>query len=637
MSSSIPFLRQVARTYLEKEGDCLQEYCFVFPNRRSSLFFRKYLSLECARPFFSPALTTVNDFFTSLSNLKEADGITLLYELYLSYRRCAEGFSDTFDDFLRYGDVILRDFDDIDKYLADGPGVFRNLCDLRELDDTEYEYLSQRQREAIREFWSSVKIGKKNSEAFLGTWRWLGEVYKDFRRTITEKGIGYGGLLQRYVVENMEEVIGSIMYDRVVFIGFNALSACEAALMDALRKEGKGDFYWDYPGALLKNPENRASHFMNENLMRFPSRYPLSSWEVESLPDVTVIGIPSGVGQAKVLPKVIEELGGGAPLEELSTCIVLPDSSLLHPVLNSIPESVKAVNVTMGYPLRESSAACFMNLVSQLQMAGSAKGKDSFYHIPVGGILEHPFVKKASPGAAAELKKQIVAGNMIYVPQSAVPDDAVLGKIFTCVDTEFLPDYLYGVIESVREYVSDLDKEYLYHYEVCIRKLSSLELEVKTSTWFSILSSLVKGVSVPLSGEPLSGLQIMGPLETMALDFRNVIILSANDGVFPSRSLRDSMIPYNLRRGFGLPTYEVQDAIAAYHFYRSIARSEKVYLLYDTRSSGVGGSEVSRYVLQMKYQHRLPISFRQAVYPLNRQDTVTEVEPIVKTDEIIEN
>lgn len=636
MSETIPFLRQVARIYLEREGDRLQEYCFVFPNRRSSLFFRKYLAMECARPLFAPTLTTISDFFVSLADLKTADELSLLYELYLSYRRVADGFLDTFDDFLRYGDVILGDFDDIDKYMADASAIFRNLCDLKKLDDTEYEYLSPRQRAAIQEFWSSVRIGKKNSDAFLGAWRWLHPVYEDLKKALAEKNIGYSGMIQRSVVENIGDIMASMKYERVVFIGFNALSACEAALMTELRKEGKGDFYWDYPGSLLKNPENRACHFMMENLTRYPSRYQLVPESDESLPKIQVIGIPSGVGQAKALPEIIGEVGGGAPLGELSTCVVLPDSSLLHPVLNSIPENVETVNVTMGYPLRESSVAFFMGLVAQLQMKALTRGGEvCFHHLQVEGIIEHPFIRKVAGEAASALKQEIVNRNMIYVTPDKAGSCPILKRIFVPAGMEHISEYLLDVLEVVRESAADLDREYMYHYGVCVRRLASLGLEVKVSTWFSILNRMISGISVPLSGEPLSGLQIMGPLETMALDFKNVIILSMNDGIFPSRSVRDSMIPYNLRRGFGLPTFEVQDAISAYHFYRSIARAERVYFLYDTRTSVVGGSEVSRYISQLKYHHRIPMEEKTVIFSLIRQETAGDVSVERKTPDVI--
>jgi len=636
MAETIPFLRQVARIYLEKEGDRLQEYCFVFPNRRSSLFFRKYLALECRQPLFAPSLTTISDFFLSISHLKAADDITLLYELYQSYKRCADGFDDTFDDFLRYGDVILGDYDDIDKYMADASGIYRNLCDLKKLDDTEYEYLSPRQRAAIQEFWSSVRIGKKNSDTFLGTWRWLEPVYDDFRKTLVDKQIGYPGLIQRMVVENIGEKMASMRYGRVIFIGFNALSVCEASLMTALRREDKGDFYWDYPGRMLRDPENRACYFMRENLTRYPSRYQLVPASDESFPKIQTVGIPSGVGQGKALPRIIAELGGGARLGELSTCVVLPDSSLLHPVLNSIPEDVETVNVTMGYPLRESSVAFFMGLVSQLQVKVLTRGGvPCFHHVPVEGILEHPFVRKCAGEAAAALKQEIVKKNLVYVTPDKAESNPVLKTILSPVGMDRMAEYLLDVLDIIREWAADLDREYMYHYGVCVRRLASLKLEVKVTTWFSILNRLVSGISVPLSGEPLSGLQIMGPLETMALDFRNLIILSMNDGVFPSKSVRDSMIPYNLRRGFGLPTFEVQDAISAYHFYRSIARAESVYFLYDTRTSVVGGSEVSRYISQLKYHHRIPVEEKKAVFSLARQDEEEESSMERKSPDVI--
>jgi len=634
MKDTVPFLLQVAGTYMEKEGDRLQEYCFVFPNRRSSLFFRRYLLQESRKPMFCPALTTISDLFVSMSDLKPADDIVLLHELYLSYRSCVPGFSETFDDFIRWGDVLKGDFDDIDKYMADAGGLFDNLSDLKKLEDGSFSYLNDSQREAIERFWGTVRIGKPNADSFLGVWIYLGKVYEDYRRRLREQGLGYEGMICREVAQKISSA--EIGWKRVVFVGLNALNTCESVLMDALKREGKADFYWDYCGELLKDPDNRASLFMEENLKRYPSIYPLPQQEPE-LPEISVIGVPSAVGQAKCLPVIFSELGEDA-LPELSTCVVLPDPSLLLPVLTSVPGGMDTINVTMGYPLKESPVAFFMSEVAALHTKTRLRdGKLSFYHVPVMSILKNPFILKAAGEAASDVRREMLLKHHIYVTSEMFSGSDVLKTIFDPDIGGSPAAYLSDVLEIVRTVADELDREYIYHYLACIRKLDALGLDVKLVTWFSILDRLVRTISVPLSGEPLSGLQIMGPLETRAIDFRNIIILSMNEGTFPSRGVKDSMIPYNLRRGFGLPTYEVQDAIGAYHFYRSIARAEKVYFLYDTRTQSTGGAEVSRYVKQLKYHHRLNMRNMTVSYALPAASASIMVPPVAKTPEIIDS
>jgi len=632
MNKPVPFLLQVARTYIEKEGDRLQEYCFVFPNRRSSLFFRRYLLQEMSRPMFCPALTTISDLFVSLSELRLADDIVLLYQLFLSYRSCVPGFDETFDDFIRWGDVLKGDFDDIDKYMADAAGLFENLSDLKKLEDGTFSYLNASQKEAIERFWGAVRKGKPNSDSFLGVWGCLRNVYEDYRKRLAEQGFGYEGMICRQVAEGINSA--DIGWKRIVFIGLNALSTCESVLMDALKKDGKADFYWDYCGDLLKDSENRASLFMEENLRRYPSLYPLAQ-ETSSLPEVSVIGVPSAVGQAKCLPLILSGLDRES-LSELSTCVVLPDPSLLHPVLTSVPDDIRTINVTMGYPLKESGVSFFMAEVAALQTGIRLKGgRNTFYHVPVMDILNNPFVRKTSGEAAAVIRKEMLEGHLLYVTAELFSGDELLETIFNPDIGDNPAQYLSRVLEKIRAVAGDLDREYIYHYLTNIRKLDSLHLELKLSTWFSVLDRLVRTISVPLSGEPLSGLQIMGPLETRAIDFKYLIILSMNEGIFPSRGVKDSMIPYNLRRGFGLPTYEVQDAIGAYHFYRSIARAEKVFFLYDTRTQSAGGAEVSRYIKQLKYHHRLNIRSMTASYPMSESSVSDSVPPVVKSREMI--
>lgn len=643
------FLRSVAERFYSVSGGDLKDYCFVFPNRRSALFFRRYLG-ECAgKPVFAPRITNVSDLFSGLSSLRLLDRITLLHRLFVVFQDKVEDFSESFDDFIYRGEVILNDFDDIDKYMADARGLFANIKDIREID-SRYEYLSVRQREAIASFWGVVipyRDGRKETQ-FLGMWERMYEVYQAFRERLASAGEAYEGMIYRNVAEDLacgnHENLGVLdKYVRVVFVGLNAPNRCEKQLFDTLARSGKGDFYWDYYGEAIRDSSNKSSLLMKENVAAYPSMYPLpeDGGLCSEPPHITAVSVPSSAGQAKYVNRILKEIVKSSGNTDLfSTAVLLPDEQLLFPLLNSLPEEVSPVNVTMGYSLAHSNVSSFISAVSSMQERSRVRdGSVRFYFRDVLDVLSHPYVANLAPGPSAALKERIAAENMIYLPVSAFEGDSFMETLFrdaagTDTDgvTGCLSDYLKEVLDAVSPGADRIDREFFLGYYRSLNLLRSLGIKMRKDTYFRLLRRVVSSVSIPFSGEPLDGLQIMGPLEIRALDFENLIILSVNEGVFPSKNTAPSMIPYNLRRGFGLPTYEYQDSVSAYHFYRSICRARNVWLIYDSRGDGLKSGEESRYIKQLEYHfgydvRRMSVSFGVS------GGTVNELHPVPKTQE----
>lgn len=626
------FLQQVAQIYLDKMGDGIADCCFVFPNRRSSLFFRKYLGEKLPKPMFSPTLTTINNLFAQISGLKVADKISLLIDLYQEYNL------STFDEFVFWGDIILNDFDDIDKYLVDAEKLFRNIKDLHDLDGG-YEFLSDEQIKAIKSFWRTFNeySGGPKEREFITLWDSLYGIYSRFKARLEAKGEAYEGMIYRSVAEDVKcraELPEALKrYRKIIFVGLNALNECEKALLTYLKKEGVADFYWDFYGEEITDEANKSSLFMKENVLQYPSLYPLPDGQNGiNLAErrIDVVGVPSAVGQAKYLQQILPGL------DPFATSIVLPDENLLFPVLNSIPEEIEEINVTMGYSLKNSQVASFMGHLAPLwKKAKEINGVTHFYHSNVVALLGHKYIQDMDGVGekAREIRKQMIESNMIFAPATLFEGDDLIGFIFK-QRPDSMADYQIALLEELQKGLDPLDKEFVLGYFKCINRLKGFNLTIKDETWFKLLAQLVSAISVPFNGEPLSGLQIMGPLETRALDFENVIILSCNEGKFPSRSVSNSFVPYNLRKGFGLPNYEFQDSISAYHFYRSIYRARKVYLLYDTRTEGVNRSgEVSRFVKQLKYHHGANISEKVVTYKIG--GALSGKIKVEKSDEMI--
>ena len=582
-----------------------------------------------------------------------------LYDIYLRH----SGSSETFDEFLYWGEMLLNDFDDIDKYMADARMLFTNVTDLREIEN-DFSFLSPEQIAAIRTFWSSFypKGDTPNQEQFLAVWQILYALYTDLREALATEGKGYEGMIFREVVEQMEkDECCDLPYTKVVFVGLNALSVAEERFLSGLQKRGIADFYWDYASPKVTDPDNKASYFVERNLRQFPSQLIENGQltidnEDDDKKKIEVIGIPSGIGQAKQVCSILNELCKEDEMsaeEALRTAVILPDEHLLIPVLNAIPEQIKRINVTMGYILALQKNIRYVDR------------RPVFYFRDVLPILNHRYISTTSPEMVSNLVKDISENNKIYISYDDLNKTPLLSILFTPVTAvETFSDYLINVLQELNKAVeggklkvesvnsdteplstfnsqlstiNDIEQEFIFHYFATVNRMKEVmreaNVEMKIDTYFRLLKRVTDTITIPFQGEPLSGLQIMGVLETRALDFDRLIILSMNEGIFPLRKAANSFIPYNLRRGFGLPTYEHQDSVWAYHFYRLIYRASHVSLLYDTRSNGLQTGEVSRFVHQLHYHYEEPIQNKLVVY--NVSSSKTPALQVAKTEEVM--
>ena len=660
----IPFLKQVADHYYNiGEAD---KCCFIFPNRRSLVFFTRHLcqavkdSDVLSRPIVAPEMLTINDFFHKVGGMHSVERVRLLIELYDCYRECNPK-AESLDEFIFWGDVILSDFNDVDKYLVDPKQLFANISDLKKIQDT-YTYLTDTQRKAIEAFVShfsdlsgrlTVDLDSEDPDVkgkFLMIWNILYDLYELFNTRLREKGMAYEGMVyrqlaQRLKTESVEDVFNDVWQGDVkfVFVGLNALNECEKMLLRKLRDAGRAEFCWDYSGKIISDPKNRSSFFMAENVVEFPQA---AVWDRDGLtiPEINVVSVPSSTGQAKRLPDVLNGIGSRTVAGLTDCAIVLPDETLLSSVLNSIPDEVEDINVTMGLPMTGSILYSMMSDIAAIQLhTVNRKGKWYFYHKQVWDLFANDLFRKASDEKTLEIISKVKSDAAYYISQDVLSGTPLLDAVFCPVIAdqklqsasqikdfaEYQKQVLTAVISSVTEDVGmNLELEYAKEYYKCVNVLKEIDLEVLPVTYVRLLNQLLSAVSVPFRGEPLKGLQIMGPLETRALDFRNLVILSANEGVFPRRNVSSSFVPPELRKGFGLPTYEYQDAVWAYYFYRMISRAEKVWMFTDTRTEGLKSGEESRYIKQLEYHFNIPLN--RYVVRFDKMKTA-KVEDIVKT------
>ena len=616
------FLQLVAQDLYQKIGNDLSRVAIVFPNKRASLFFNEYLAMQSDRPIWSPAYVSISELFRQLSPWKSGDPIRLVCELYKVFREETRS-EETLDDFYFWGELLISDFDDVDKNLVDADRLFSNLQDLKNIMD-DYDFLDSEQEEAIRQFFQNFSIERRTQlkEKFISLWDKLGDIYHHYRRNLEELGIAYEGMMYRYVMEELQS--DKLKYEHYVFVGFNVLNKVETKFFERLREAGKALFYWDYDVFYTRLPRentppytHEAGEFILRNLKLFPNELPEAVFDTLRKPkNVRFISAPTENAQARYLPEWIRSVTKRdlqeTPVKEKENAVVLCNEALLLPVLHSIPPEVKNVNITMGFPLAQTPVYSFVSALIELQTTGYRRDTGRYQYEAVQSVLKHPYTRQLSTSAEG-LEKQLTRDNRFFPLPSELKQDTFLEQVFTPKTgisalcqylTEMLREVavLYRKEQETDDIFNQLYRESLFKSYTLINRLLNLidngELNIQIETLRRLLCRLLATSNIPFHGEPAIGMQVMGVLETRNLDFRNLIMLSLNEGQLPKAGGDSSFIPYNLRKAFGMTTIEHKNAVYAYYFYRLIQRAENVTLLYNTASEGLNRGEMSRFMLQ---------------------------------------
>lgn len=602
------FLKHVAEDIYEKYGNRLADKAIVFPNKRAGLFFNEYLKNISAEPLWSPAYLTINELFEECSELVEGDTILLVSKLYKEYCKNTQS-NEPLDKFYYWGEMLIKDFDDIDKNLVDVEKLFTNLKELRAMGNAA-DTLDEEQKSAIRQFFTNFNADE-NSEIkrrFLSVWEVLLPIYNDFRTSLRNEGIAYSGMICRDVIERKEAL--HFPFDKYIFVGFNALNKSENAIFKILHEQKKALFYWDYDVAYIGDKHHEAGRFMRENLKTYPNELEELYYNLHEKKNITFISAATENIQTRYLS---DWLTSNVKGNEIENAVVLCDEGLLNEVLHSIPPTVRDINVTMGYPVSHTPVYSFLQRLIELQIKGYDETRKKFRYESVHAILKHPYTLQCSKNALI-IDREITKNRNLFPSNEQLHADEFLAKIFIpATDNVTWINNLRDIIHTIttdsiqtaetNDVYEELFRESLFSvYTQAQRILSLLEtgdLQLQLRTLSSLFMRVVGSLTLPFHGEPVVGLQIMGLLETRNLDFKNLILLSANEGNLPRNNNQNSFIPHNLRRAFGLMLTEHRNSVYAYNFYRLIQRAENITMLYNSSSDGAGQGERSRYMMQL--------------------------------------
>lgn len=641
------FLERVAKKIFEDHRGEMQKQRIVLPSRRAALYLARYLARQASAPQWSPVMMTVSDLFHSLSSYRSITGEEEIFELYSVYRSLY-GTEMSFDDFWSWGEVIVSDFNDIDLYLADATKLYSNISDLKEIDE-RFGGLTPEQVEIIRGFWKSFDPGNTESTArngFVSVWRKLGPLYEGFRTSLEKKGSAGEGMLFRDVADRAAKGILKLPQDATYHIvGLNALTACEKILFSHLKGEGKAKFYWDDAHYFTDDQDHRAGDFVRQNTARYGNALAVGEARVADMPEGqwTIIDTPSDTAQARMLPEILTMAEFTTPGTDLTdTAIILADEKLLMPVLTSLPEAISEVNVTMGYPFRLTPLYSFLKqYLTVIRNARTTDHGTTFRSDDLLSLLRHQYFVMLTGDMGAKAITAIISGNMLRVSEELLDGITPFKGAFIFPSAgSALPVHLKELLEEVEKatYIADneqtrlsTDREYLRMAIMETVRISNLinayNTEISSETCIRLIDRIYRRLVVPFSGEPLKGVQVMGMLETRALEFRNVIFLSLNEGIFPGKSYENTFIPYNIRRAFGLPTVNEHDSVYSYYFFRLLRKPEKGWFLYNSTSQGVTSGEMSRYLVQMMYSKGFRPETRSVHITVGRSRTVPESLP----------
>lgn len=619
------FLRNTAREILEKHQN-LQNLTLILPNRRAGLFFTQHLGSLISEPMWMPEVKTIEDVFYQYAGLRPADDLTLIFELYRVYSDLHPAPED-FDRFFFWGEMILKDFNDLDQFMADAGKLYHQLAEFKEFE-SDQSFLTESQVELIRQFWASfVQQDRMHQEKFLKFWELLNPLYQAFQASLHVSGLAYSGKLYRKVAESLDHIPKPENHS--IFIGFNAFTGAEEKLIKHFITQFGAEIYWDLDSYYLNDINQEAGLFFRVYQRdkvfgpTFPEQIP-SLIQTKSA-QIHTYATPLKTNQANLVGTILEKI----PKENWEeTVVILPDEQMLFPVLHCLPDQVDKVNVTMGYPVKNAPVYAFLEAVLELQrFIKVEEGKVLFYHQPIKNLLSSIYLKTSNPVFCAKLLAEIQTNNQIYITEESLHQGgAFFALIFRKLESEQLFAYLATLIEELAGRLKDepLQRSYLYQ---CFKQLTRLReifekqesLTVNREFFIRLFRQVFREVKLPFEGEPLQGLQIMGVLESRNLDFRRVIICTMNEASFPPSAGLNSMIPFTMRRAFGLPVQEQNDAIYAYTFYRLLHSAEEVHMIYTTASDQGKSGEKSRYIQQMAVEMGLETKEEVIFVPIDQK------------------
>lgn len=592
---------------LKKRSVHLSSVTFILPSKRAGLFLRETVIQLSSETIFAPEILSIEEFVQQISGLEYVSNSELLFEFYKSYlTNTPKDQIEPFDQFSKWGQILIQDFNEIDRYLIDPNHVFEYLSAIKEIEN---------------QHWSLDESPTQYIKNYLLFWKRLGNYYHNLKDSLLNKQLGYQGMVYKDASKKISEFVSKSKEQtkKYVFLGFNALNAAEEKIIKTLLQNQLAEIYWDIDKSFLENKHHDAGLFIREHLKTWKhfekNRFKWSKEFYSKPKHIEAIGTPKNIGQVKYVGELISKLAS-ENTDLRKTAVVLGDESLLLPLLNSIPKEIDKVNITMGLPLHLTPMAALFENLFKIHQFPSAE----LYYKDVLNILNSHYIKTIIQDANGiqdkSLTGYITNNNLVYIKPEELENLTVSNKGIIKILFASWNDQASVSISNCKKLIlilkeslesdkknNKLSLEYLYKFDTIFNELQRLNHEFEyidsIKTLNVLFRELLKNETLDFQGEPLEGLQIMGMLETRVLDFETVILTSVNEGILPAGKSDNSFIPFDVKIENELPTYKEKDAVYTYHFYRMLQRAKNIYIIYNTEPDVLKGGEKSRFITQL--------------------------------------
>ena len=591
------FIKNVIKEIFADGAEYISDYIIILPNKRSRVFLKKEISRVSKKTIFTPKIYDIEEFMSMISGLEKISETELLFEFYNVYsNNIKDEDKETFDEVISWAKILLKDYNEIDRELCNTDALFDYLKAYKDL--THWSNF-EKETELIKnykEFWRKIKV-----------------YHRDLNIRLLEIRKGYQGLIYREAVERIQSYVESISNNKHIFIGFNALSNSESEIIQEIISIN-GEIYWDIDKEFLNSEYNNSSLFIKSYIKNW-SYYKNRNLKIlcedyKNKKRFQSIGTPKNIGQVKYVGEILSSMSSK---DIDNTAIVLGDEKLLIPLINSIPQNVSNINVTMGYPLKNSNIFSFFYLLLQIH----SKNQTSFYYKYILSILSHELISPIL-NKGTDICQVIKKENLIYMTKEEIAEIDGVNKIIYKLlfskwkDANDATNYCLQLIDHIKKYYSKYSEDNFINLEL-LYAINKIFMQIKIliekydylkniNSLRVIFKELCEISSTPFNGEPFKGLQIMGMLETRLLNYKNIIITSMNEGMLPVGNNNNSFIPFEIKKANSLQTHKEKDAVFAYHFYRLIQRAENIWMIYNTESDAMNNGEISRFITQIEVE-----------------------------------
>ena len=633
------FTDQIA-TYIKDNNLDLKHLTIVLPSERAKKYISASLFKAYQKPMIAPKMVTIDRWVRDLSDKTVIDKTRVLIRLFDIQLKSAKTIEDhSFDEFLTWGNMLLSDFDELDRYLLDSKQLFSNLADIKEIENWSFgnENLTESQKRFM-EFWDR-----------------LPGYYTELNKVLDAEKVCYMGKAYRHVCENLDLVFAEDKDRHFLFAGFNALSPAEVSIMKQLHKMGRGHVLINADKFYLNTESHEAGRFMRDlkqelgisNLPFVEDRLLTEKKEID------IIECAQTAGQAKVAGTLLDEM---EPELIDQTLVLLADESLIVPVLKNLPKKIGKANITLGLPLRNTALRTWVDLLFGIQENKLRFKSEGIYFNDLQKLWNHPFVNAIltdeEKANVVRIEHEIIKRNSIFLSLKNIEIGEIGNKIMQLVFKPWKNNWLDGLL-TIRElsrfiyqYLEeafDFEKAILEGFDRALIDFENISKEglpdMNLRSFKTLFNQHWNLKNIAYHGNPMEGLQIMGLLETRLLDFENIICVGMNEGSMPPTNPIQTMIPMDLRKYFSLPTPREKQGLFAHHFYRLLHHCNKMYVTYTSAQEKIGSNEASRYLLQLELElSRLNtnIIIQKKFYSIPNETVENKQTVVQKTTEILE-